>query len=851
MKNRSFQQSAGIGLMTLSLFAAFQSAADSGGATLGFTAQGQPVVNFDPIAAAMEYQIDYAPDLNQPFSKRTDGAFGVFAWSTPQPVATELGFYRLSARLIPPDKIAGFNLLNRIAYGPTPDDLERVNSIGPDAYIAEQLAAESLADDTDTPVPQVGWQKAIITGYPTVNDGESRLVFYLSGIGDAYIDDVRLVAGDSDDGTKPNLVRDGGFETTLTNNWIIGGTVTNSSRSAVIVHSGNASLHLVDDLAGSEKDRNNSVWQLMTPTLPTDRLHTFSFWYYLQPSGRFPIGRLGGSGRDPSNPGQFTIAVSSLNTAPGKRVALDAGTATKDILQGWHAQRAIQSPRQLNEVLRQFLENHFVTEYSKTFDYLDGKLPNAVVAGPTVRTEYRENQLWAQALLNPAVTFYDLLKISAESPAMIIYLDTVGSVGAVNGSGVVTKIANENYAREILELFCFGVDNGYDQQDIVQLSRVWTGWTVEFTAPGQEFNPLATKSTVYIDPTIVTNKNNYTNLQGQWSFIFKSANHYTGPKYLFSEHNANGTLATNQSKVVPARFGAPWAGRAYQLKLPQRTGTAGLQDGYDVLNHMANQPFTEEFLCVKLCRLFVHDDFALGYDFTDNESTPEEDLVHQMMLAWESPPNGGPKGQLRPILKVLLNSALFRSSLTSSQKVKTPFEFAVSSVRALRAGRGTSFTADTDGTSLVNSSGIVRRAGRMDLFNRAEPDGYPESAPGWISAGTLAERLRFVQALLIAPGQTGHADAGNSKTDPVGLLRAKNVPITDSAAVADYFLGLLFPSEGAANLAEYRTHMVKFLDTADNGTTASPLASLSATTADTRIRGAVAFLMTTARFQEQ
>src|SRR5207249_2401441 len=116
---------------------------------------------------------------------------------------------------------------------------------------------------------------------------------------------------------------------------------------------------------------------------------------------------------------------------------------------------------------------------------------------------------------------------------------------------------------------------------------------------------------------------------------------------------------------------------------------------------------------------------------------------------------------------------------------------------ALRTRRGAGFTADSDGTSLVTSTGIVNRAGRMDLFNRAEPDGYPESAPGWISAGTLAERLRFVQALLIAPGLTGHTDAGTlTKTDPVGLLQTKNVPITDSAAVADYLLGILFPAEG-------------------------------------------------------
>ena len=115
----------------------------------------------------------------------------------------------------------------------------------------------------------------------------------------------------------------------------------------------------------------------------------------------------------------------------------------------------------------------------------------------------------------------DSYRAEIEGGTIRLFNNTAGSV--VNGK--VTKIANENYARELLELFCFGVDSGYDQQDIVQLSRVWTGWSVELTAPGQETNPLATKSTVYIDPSLTgTALGSYTNLQGQWAFKFKSAN---------------------------------------------------------------------------------------------------------------------------------------------------------------------------------------------------------------------------------------------------------------------------------------------------------------------------------------
>ena len=280
--------------------------------------------------------------------------------------------------------------------------------------------------------------------------------------------------------------------------------------------------------------------------------------------------------------------------------------------------------------------------------------------------------------------------------------------------------------------------------------------------------------------------------------------------------------------------------------------TNTIDQGYAVLSHLADQPFTEEFLVVKLCRLLIHDDFQIGYDFTDASTSPEEELVKAAMLAWENPVSG-PKGQLRAVLRVILQSDLFRSTLSTQQKVKTPLEFAASTIRALRADKGDgTYTADTDGYSL---QAVVSRAGRMQMFDRAAPDGYPETAPGWISSGTLAERLRFVQAALMAPADRPGGELGGSTfTDPVALLRLKQpAGMSDPEAVSDYFLGLLFPAEGIANQQGYRGLAVRFLNTADNGTTTSAFSGLTATSKvyDTRVRGLVAFLLTTPRFQEQ
>jgi hypothetical protein len=211
------------------------------------------------------------------------------------------------------------------------------------------------------------------------------------------------------------------------------------------------------------------------------------------------------------------------------------------------------------------------------------------------------------------------------------------------------------------------------------------------------------------------------------------------------------------------------------------------------------------------------------------------------------------------VLQTIFNSDLFRSHAGSRQKVKTPLEFVASTMRALRSidANGIS-TSVTDG----NFSTQLSRMGAMGLFNRADPDGYPESGPPWISAGTLAERLRFVQALAMDPTQSGGrpSDAGNNTIDPVVLLQRK-LPVnrqSDPGAVADLFIGYLYPGEGRANLDLYRQAAVAFLNDGSADPTPSILrfnqlaVSASASSAyDLRVRGMVSMLMTLQRFQEQ
>jgi uncharacterized protein (DUF1800 family) len=115
--------------------------------------------------------------------------------------------------------------------------------------------------------------------------------------------------------------------------------------------------------------------------------------------------------------------------------------------------RAVYSERQLAEVLADFWFNHFNVFARK---------------GQTERflTEYDRD------VIRPRVfgKFRDLLGATAKSPAMLFYLDN--AMNGRNGS------INENYARELMELHTLGVDGGYTQEDVVNVAKAFTGWSI-------------------------------------------------------------------------------------------------------------------------------------------------------------------------------------------------------------------------------------------------------------------------------------------------------------------------------------------------------------------------------------
>ena len=118
--------------------------------------------------------------------------------------------------------------------------------------------------------------------------------------------------------------------------------------------------------------------------------------------------------------------------------------------------RATLSERQLFEVMVNFWSDHFNIDPSKA----EAKWLKAADDRDVIR---------GHALGN----FRTMLRASAVSPAMLWYLD--GRANRVTNPG---DKPNENYARELLELHTLGVHGGYSQQDVMEVARCLTGWTV-------------------------------------------------------------------------------------------------------------------------------------------------------------------------------------------------------------------------------------------------------------------------------------------------------------------------------------------------------------------------------------
>lgn len=328
-------------------------------------------------------------------------------------------------------------------------------------------------------------------------------------------------------------------------------------------------------------------------------------------------------------------------------------------LQSAKVARAVASERQLQEVTTDFWFNHF-----NVFIRKGGPQPFYIRS--------YEQGIRERAFGN----FRDLLDFVAKSPAMLFYLDNARSM-ADSGRPTLARMRpraqrmrqglNENYGRELLELHTLGVDGGYTQQDVIEVARALTGWTIR---PPQEGG----------------------------GFIFRPIMHDAAPKTVLGH------------------------------SLP---GGRGIEDGEDVLDIVARHPSTARYIATKLARRFVSD-------------TPSTALIDRAAATFTST-----DGDIREVLRTIIQSPEFFAASAYRSKVKSPFEVVVSAARALGA--------EPDPTP--RTAGAVALLGQP-LYAHQAPNGYPETGDAWINTGSILNRINF--GLAAAAGRLPGFSAANS-----------------------------------------------------------------------------------------
>jgi uncharacterized protein (DUF1800 family) len=143
-------------------------------------------------------------------------------------------------------------------------------------------------------------------------------------------------------------------------------------------------------------------------------------------------------------------------------------------------------------------------------------------------------------------------------------------------------------------------------------------------------------------------------------------------------------------------------------------GKAGYREGVEVLQHLAEHPSTATFICKKIAIRFVCD-------------SPSLNLVQAMATTFQKT-----KGNIRSVLITMVNHPAFWEATALREKVKSPFELAISAIRASQA----------DVQQPLQISNWITRMGQR-LYSYAAPTGYPDRANFWINTGSLLNRMNF------------------------------------------------------------------------------------------------------------
>ena len=375
--------------------------------------------------------------------------------------------------------------------------------------------------------------------------------------------------------------------------------------------------------------------------------------------------------------------------------------------------RAVHAPAQLREVMAQFWHDHFSVNSQKD--------EFTAAFFPSYDRVMRDGALG---------NFRHLLGEVARSPAMLYYLNNADSRASP---------ANENYARELLELHTLGAGNyfndryddwhsvpkdaeglaqGYLDLDVYEVARAFTGWSV---GDGR-----------YLDEGVFAPKT------GAFHYIEAWHDPY-------------------QKRILGVEFA------------PNR---APLADGDQVLDMLATHPGTARFVCTKLARRLL----------TDHPDAALVDELAAVFLAARDAPD-----QIAQVIRALVMHPGFAA--TPPGKLRRPFEF----IAALYRATG----AEITGTENSQQYQLMRAGWRQHEYG--PPTGHPDTIDKWTGASSLNRLVDFalvahddwfdvgsVDLAATLPGETVAAFlsrwAGLIGAEPEGLAAAIDADPTAQAA---------------------------------------------------------------------
>ncbi|HEX3543046.1 MAG TPA: DUF1800 domain-containing protein [Candidatus Acidoferrum sp.] len=463
---------------------------------------------------------------------------------------------------------AVLHAMNRLAYGPRPGDLERVRQMGLAKWIDQQLTPNSIDDSA---------MNARLDNLPTLSMSSAQLLEQYPQPKQAAIQAAKradAAANSNQQATNANVASGTTALPALpSSSAAVGQSASPNSTETNVADKASVPVSMKTKLPPTNPDLASNV---TTPGAGKRNLL---------------------SGPDP-------------NAVP--RVIADDSKKPQRVIEELamaKVTRAIYSERQLQQVMDDFWFNHFNVFAAKGEDkwYL---------------TSYERDVIQPHTLGK----FKDLVTATAESPAMLFYLDNFLSAdpnaaqrqaaqravrqnrGRFNRPPTLqnqqakknARGLNENYGRELMELHTLGVEGGYTQKDVTELARCFTGWTID----KPRLNP---------------------------QFKFDEKLHDPGQK----------------------------------IVLKKKINAGGMKDGQQAIELLARHPSTAKFISTKLARRFVSDN-------------PPPALVARMAKTFQSS-----DGDIRAVMHTMIYSPEFWSREAYRAKIKTPFELVISAVRAL------------------------------------------------------------------------------------------------------------------------------------------------------------------------